>query len=535
MKIFEPQETPYRSLSSSFAHNPAQSDFLSSELQQKTNKVALVLVSSVLIGTLTLLIGGSKGLEWIGFLSVGVTGLILLSRYFDHALAAFLLICWLNIGSPEVAQGGSGGGSQRLMLSHLGTIAFIAVWVGRSVFQRNFKLFPIPLYLPIALYLLASVWCTVNSLIFPNETIMQISQKQFVQVNIIEILTRVLSLGILIVLGNSLKEKSLRNAMYFVAVPGLIITTPLAALIAKFVPSGWVSFTQIITMSLLAAYTVQPSISLIKRVIACAFGLSIFAHLLLINTEWVSGWMGAGIALAIIAYHRQRRLLYLAIGGMLVFAILNPTLIYEKVYLPNFYSDNGPMSWGKAVGSDGGFDNDRIRMLQAAFKYAYYFPLGIGLGNYRAYNDYFGRTDVWNTTTFSSAHGTYSQALTETGWFGLLSLLAIVYTISRMLLRYYRFIDESKYPLEKTFILGAYAASIGMFCASFIGDYLFPTYHNGGMRTFSICLYTWLVVGVAIAIARNAGLSWEKIQGKPTSSKNVSAIALTNESDTALK
>ena len=40
------------------------------------------------------------------------------------------------------------------------------------------------------------------------------------------------------------------------------------------------------------------------------------------------------------------------------------------------------------------------------------------------------------------------------------------------------------------------------FCSAFLGDYLFPTYHNGGMGSFGATIYTWMFLGVGLAIGR---------------------------------
>jgi hypothetical protein len=158
------------------------------------------------------------------------------------------------------------------------------------------------------------------------------------------------------------------------------------------------------------------------------------------------------------------------------------------------------------------FDNDRGRMMRAAVKYAYYFPFGIGLGNYRSYNKYFGQTTVWDTTTFTSAHGTYSQALTETGWPGFLALLAIVYGSCRMMRQYY--IRLPKKSWARFYVLGGYGACVGTFFSSIIGDYIFPTYHNGGLNSFGNCVYTWFVIGITISIGQEYGLRWDDIKAK---------------------
>lgn len=138
----------------------------------------------------------------------------------------------------------------------------------------------------------------------------------------------------------------------------------------------------------------------------------------------------------------------------------------------------------------GMFENDRTRMLIAAVRYAEAFPLGVGPGNYRMVNQYYGRKDVWNTTQFTSAHGTLAQTLSETGWAGLIALITMITAILRCLWKRSR---------EDSVVMGIAAGCTAIAFASFLGDYLFPTYHNGGLAHFGSTIVFWLAAGIGIA------------------------------------
>jgi hypothetical protein len=179
------------------------------------------------------------------------------------------------------------------------------------------------------------------------------------------------------------------------------------------------------------------------------------------------------------------------------YVVVRADYFHRMVYLDNFNAGrNTNLS---------NFENDRLRMLRAGVKYASHFPLGIGPGNYRSYNIYYGRADVWNTTKFSSAHGTYAQTLSETGWPGLLTLLFFMAVTVRMLHGYWRVLPPGA---AKSYMLGALGATSGIFVAAFNGDYIFPAYHNGGLSTFGATVYTFLLIGVAIAIAKEQNIIW---------------------------
>jgi O-antigen ligase len=148
---------------------------------------------------------------------------------------------------------------------------------------------------------------------------------------------------------------------------------------------------------------------------------------------------------------------------------------------------------------------DRFKMMQGAVRYATHFPIGIGLGNYRAYNRYYGAQGRWGTTGYTSAHGTYSQALAETGLPGLFALLFLFASIGAMLYRCYR-----RFPpgYSRAYALGSLGGFVGICVASLIGDYMFPAYHNGGSATFGSCVYVFLMIGVVMGMAREEGIAW---------------------------
>jgi hypothetical protein len=508
MHQFEPTEYGYRT----FAPRYEESDLVSKDLQQRTNRVLLALLSGLALGLCILLFAGTKGLLWLGFGLIGVVSLALFARYFEAGIILLLLIAWLNLGSPEVTQGGSGGGSQKLMLVHLGLSAAIFVWTLKRVAAgRNAPpLYQTPINLPILLYFGVCVWSTLNSILLPNQAVLEYAPRQYIEVNIVEIMTRALSFGGLLVLANTLEGVWLRRAAVAILVPGVLATFGLTTI---FPTSPFIAFPQIITCGILAAIALDSRGGFTKpvRVFAGMVSVLIFANFFLRGMEWVSGWAGAGGTLAIVSFRTNRRLFWAGMAAVVAVVIINFPTVYKKVYVSNFYG-SGPTTDRTRVGQMGIFTNDRTRMLKAAVRYAENFPLGIGPGNYRSYNTYFGRVDVWNTTTFTSAHGTYAQTLSETGWPGLVTLLLLLYASGRMLLRYQKAAREGTEPWKATYLIGAHAACVGIFVASFNGDYLFPTYHNGGMGAFGQCVYTWLLLGIAAAIARDEGLKWEALK-----------------------
>jgi hypothetical protein len=478
-----------------------RADVVSPEWERRLAKIAVVVNLGVLVGLLANALPDGKSLNIIGFLIVGVAALLFLTRNFQAGCALLIAVCWIPVGSPPIAQGGSGGGDQRLYISHLGIATLLMIWMARLLFRPGEKADRTELFPALLSYFLISAWSTANSLFLPNQAVLASGVKQYAQVNVIEILTRVLAFGAILLAANALRGKWLKFAAVALLTPGVASLFGIERMMPG--PVGWIGLPQILATALCAAFALDSGTPRAHRILAGVIALLLFGYLFLINTSWVSGWMGAFVSLALLTYHSQRKLFWGGVVAIALIVLANFPYFYENIYVANFYTTEGKLYAAGIKVEENTLDNDRLRMIKAATLYAWHFPLGIGCGNYRGYNGYFGRPDVWNTTEFTSAHGTYAQTLSETGWLGLITFMWIIIGSARLLKRYYGVLPPGR---RKTFMLGAWGAVVGLFCASFNGDYLLPTYHNGGMGTFGVCVYTWLTIGIAIATAREAGI-----------------------------
>jgi hypothetical protein len=212
--------------------NVRSEESLSPALLGRGMRAMGVILAGVLVGGIVLLIGGTdKGDNWIAAGVTTLVALLLILRRFDWCLLGFLLIAWLNIGSPEVAKGTTG--SQRLLLSELGLLGLLSAWSMRQLLKPALRkyapttepsLVRHPLFVPSILYVVISAWSTLHNHLYPDEIAIKASGLPlFYQVNIVEVLIRVLMLGSVFMLAQTLKGKTRQQAMGFVAIPGILI------------------------------------------------------------------------------------------------------------------------------------------------------------------------------------------------------------------------------------------------------------------------------------------------------------------------
>ena len=480
---------------------PSGADAVSVERLRQGLAVLIVLGLSLVLGFIgwRALEAGDPGLAWlaVGAVGLGIAAVVL--KNFELGVVGFLWIGWFAFKTPAVAQGESGGGAQGLQLAHAGLAALIALTVARLAFGVRSPSFKHGLWWPAGLHLLFCGLSTLASLLFPDRNVAHFTTMTNPFVNVIDWTMRFLTLGGMMVVGSALSGRWIERASV-----GMVVTCLVSFFweLANLPHPLYIEFAQVMALAVVGALVLMGAGHLWLRLALGALALGMVGRFLLGGTEWVSGWAAALIALGVVTFVAQRRVFLICIGLLAALILVNAPYFYKKVYLDNFYAGRQLQQRG----ADGGtFENDRSRMLLAAARYAEEFPLGIGLGNYRAYNRYYGRKQVWNTTVFTSAHGTYAQTLSEAGWPGLITLLWLLGASLKITWLYYRRGSELT-PWRQAFLLGTLGGAAGNFVAAFLGDYLFPTYHNGGMGSFGATIYTWMYLGAALAIGREGGL-----------------------------
>ncbi len=438
----------------------------------------IVLVAGIVIG----LFAAAMQLYYI----CALIGMLLLAALvawqFESSLALYALIAFIPFGrTPDIAVGGSGVG-KGLYVSELMLGFLLGIWILKYIWgnlppNRIKSAF----YLPAGLYLvfcLINVW---NSFLFWDPHVSQ--RYQYPTVNFIEIVLRVLSVGALVIMATSIRDRKwLWPISIALMLAGIFnLANSLTGGKIPIIASWWV-----LLLFLPAGYVAALLMDDRKRVIIRLFAAAALAILIYAafvrNVSWVSGWMGLFVVLLTVSWLENKKL-FLALLAVGVIGIgMSWSFVDSQVI---------------AASQEEG-DYDRFDLLKGGAMYAAKFPLGVGLGNYRTYNTfYYG--EKWGTTSYTSAHGTYSQLLAETGYPGTILFLSLLVAGFCWLLKNYRQMPRGP---SKTFILAVLGQMAGISAASFVGDYIIPTYHNGGIFTFSTTIYSWLIWGVAIAHIR---------------------------------
>jgi len=445
-----------------------------------TRDVAIVIIGGIILGLFA-----TAATTYYVVAAIAVAAIVsLIAWQFEIVLVIYALAAFVPWGrTPDIAVGGSGVG-KGLYVSEALLAFLLAIWCAKYLFRT------LPtdrirsgFHVPIALYLAYGVLNVVHSYIFWDPHVNRMYQ--YPHVNAVELGFRFLSAGAFIMIATTIEhEKWLRWTSLMLCLPGLYNLAN--ALVGGIVPlsAPWWPLLTFFPVCYCYAIVLDKDSSLPKKLGAFLVIAAAIFQLLIRGISWVSGWFGLFAALGAVTYAKSRKAFY-------ILAVL--TGIGVVIFWPFFHEH-------VIVESQQQGDYDRFALMKGAWRYAINFPLGVGMGNYRTYNSFHYGIE-WGTTAYTSAHGTYAQHLSEMGIPGLLLFLAILVSGGRWIIANYRELEPG---LSKTFLLAAFGQLVGISFAAFIGDYIIPTYHNGGLVTFCSTVYSWLIWGLAVAHVRMA-------------------------------
>ncbi len=488
-EFLPPREDAFEPTTAGGEHGPRPEDVLRGLVVG-----ALVLLCGLALGSVTFHeLTTRKTSYFIVAACVAVIMTAFTYRRFQQALVFFVGAMCLGIGgTPDLAQGNSGGG-KGLYPVEIEAVFLLAVWALRGVGLRNFRVVRTPMNALLIVYLLYSVWSAVNGWLFWDPAVSHFyaglpgGGRTAPQVIVLELTLRLLSVGMFWLVASNLEDsKWVRWAAWILLLPGALVLLTNYHLLPSIV-GGWPTLLEFVLGCTLWAFILEGGGTARTRFAAGLVLAALVFQVFFMNITWISGWVGLFAGLGFVTFLKSKRLLVVLVCVAALLVVLSQPFLKARVV--------------HKVQTSG--DLDRFSMQKAAVRYALKFPLGIGPGNFRAYNVYYGGRDVWNTTGYTSAHSFYGQALSETGFPGFFLAISWVVVGGVMLSRFYR---RSPPGPGRIRILGIAGMWAGLGTAAYLGDYLIPVYHNGGLGNMTSTIYGWIGLGIAVAQARQLGV-----------------------------
>ena len=457
---------------------PRISEWTPERIEALCKSIAVLILGGIVLALIVV----ELNLYYVAALAAGAALTLLVAWQFEAVLVIYAMVAFIPWGrTPDIAVGGSGVG-KGLYVSEAMLGFLLAIWFGKYLLgSLPCDRISSGFYKPLGLYIAYSVLNVVHSYVFWDSHINRIYQ--YIHVNIIELGLRVLSVGALVLMATSISDrKRLSWITAFIMIPGVF--NLLNAFFRAGIPlvAPWWPLITLLPVSYSLVVLLDNRTAILWKILAAALVIIGILQIQVFEISWVSGWIGLAAALGTVMFIRARKMLIPVFVVVLIVVIALRPVLYQKVI----------------VESKEGGDYDRFALMLGGWRYATAFPLGVGIGNYRSYNSfYYG--EKWNTTSYTSAHGTYWQHLAEMGIPGTLLFMAILIGGFRWLLHSYRRMPEGP---SKQFLLAAMGQMAGISTSAFVGDYIIPTYHNGGVTTFSTTVYSWMIWGLAVAHVR---------------------------------
>jgi len=459
---------------------------IAQRLNTRALQALLILVGAILAISCGMWQAVSPKWALAATLAILLTALAVLKM--EAAIVFFALTAWMSLG-PFLTASSRSGYEDGLYSSELMAGILIAVW-GTRLILLTLERKKVPLQRsPVDLPLLCLVGVAVFSFIsaqFTWDYRVPTAHRYYIT-QIAELGLVCLPVAVCLLISNCLKDMRFLKATYWsvlaVGAFGFCVMCPWIKIPFSF-RMMWAGLLPVPVISFLYAYVlVQKRFDSKLLVAICMLAVMLVVQYRYVS--WVVMWLSASVSLCAISWCRSKKLF------AAVFCCVALSIAVLKADLFRGILD--------AEAAEGSIQ--RFAIWASCIKMTLARPLwGIGPDNFYPYYSHY-YADVFQTLDVSSPHSNYFQILVQYGFLGLGAFLWFLYAGYRMLVRFYRS-AAAEGTWEKTVLLGATGLFAGMACAAGLADYLFPARANRGLLSFGTTVYTWIVLGLAIALHR---------------------------------
>jgi O-antigen ligase len=444
--------------------------------QRRLHIPSWLLATGVIItlGLLSVLVGFAAGSGKLNLLALLLAppllglGFAFISRYFQFLVLA-LPVTALTMPRIELPT----GTESKLPWSMLLTLVLTILWCV-TMYQRGWKLRPSLLNRPIlalgAVFIISLVW----GIIWRDPVLF--SAPKFIVTQIGSLLTLLLSLSACLLIGNFFTTEGQLKYM-----TGLFIGFGFLMILAQLANVNQVLLNDRGLMSTwLIATTYGVLISLPKlgwhwRAALIIIILLTFYQTMVVNADWLSGWMPSVIAVVAITFlHSWKAFLALVMIG--VVAVILSLGFFEQVAQDNV--------------NDGSLERLEIwsqnwRVVQD------HWLLGTGPAGYAIYYmTYF-------PTTARSTHNNYLDIVAQ---FGFVGMGVWLWLSVASVWEGWRLIHRTPPGFLRSLAIIATGGWIGAMGSMVFGDWVLPFAYNQGIAGFKYTVYSWLFLGTLMSI-----------------------------------
>jgi len=447
----------------------------------RARSVLLIVVGVVLAVALS--VGQALSPKWAAAALAAMLLMTLAAYKMEAAIVFFALTVFMIIG-PVIGVTGRFGHSDGLYTSELMLGLLVLVWGARLLFlairDKRLELNSNPINPPLFCLIGVALFAFIAAQFTWDVNVP--TEHRYLLRQLTELGMLCMPIAVYLMVSNTIKDIRWAKAVYYavlaVGVIGFLMSSSLLRM-PPFMKPLWRGLLPVPLISFLYAYIMlRKSLDLKLLVAGCALVVLIIFQFT--GLAWVVMWLSAAVSICVISWHRSKALSIVLACVVLLLVAFQPdflTRIYEEETASRSF--------------------ERIDLWSSIVRMTMRRPLwGIGPGNFYPYYSY-RYAQEYSTINVSSPHSNYFQMLVAYGFLGLGCFVWFIITCLRMLKTS---LDIARDRWQRTFFLGMNGYFAGMAVIAFLADYLIPTSANGGLATFSITVYTWLLLGVAASL-----------------------------------
>jgi len=433
--------------------------------------------------------------QWMVPLLAGLGGLVIGILVLVHPVAGiFLLVLTTNTVRFEIGTGTKTNINLPFLLAGL----LVGGWFVRIVSDRSARIHKTPLNLPALLLTAAFGISLFAGRISWNVHVIDLTalEVQLAQVALVWV-----SLGLMLMVGNTLGEKQLKQLVGLFLVLGA--AEAVNAYLARF---GAPNLFSNVRGSLLTWLAVIPfglalcddRFSLGWRIALGLLALAWLGNGLIFDTHTASTWAPIVVGLVAIVFLYSRKLFFILLGLVAVVAVLFPQIILKPIQLAADRPAYNRIGLG-------------IRTLDLGMSS----PLiGLGPASYRAYVLTYMNYDseifsgIAMTNWRNSSHNQYIDMFAEAGLIGLLAYLWLM--AAAVLFAWWKY-RKARTGFQRGYSLAVFGGCVAMAPIGVIGDWVIPLVYNIGYRGFPTSVFIWVFIGGLVALDDRAEKSPPKV------------------------
>lgn len=353
-------------------------------------------------------------------------------------------------------------------------LLFVGLWGFTMLVRRRFHVAPSILNGPMLAFAVVCIISLVWGTIWRDPVL--IRSNNFILVQIVSLLTHLLSLGAALLIGNFVRsERRLKLIVGLFLFFGALMTITQYRSISQSVLNDrglWGTWTVVPAFALMVA---QPKLGWRWRLaLAALIAANLYVSMIL-NAYWLSGWVPtiAGIY-AVTLLRSKRAFLVLLLVGAIVFSV-------NRSWIDEVAQSNV---------ADGSLQ--RLGLWEQNWRVVRsHWLFGTGPAGYALYYMTYYREDARST------HNNYLDIL---GQFGFAGMAAWIWLAAAGLFEGWRLTRRAPPGFLRTLAIMATAGWAAAQVSMFFGDWVLPFAYNQTNGGFSYTVYTWLFFGTLISI-----------------------------------